>query len=471
MAIAVFISYRRTDSLETASHLWRSLQQHYKRDDIFFDFARESPGAILVDKLVDGVRNTDVLIAVIGPRWHERLDEPSDAVRIELETAIAAGIRIFPVLVGGAPMPRAVPGILGAAMRFEALVLRAIEFDEDVKTLVGAIEMERSRRRAEEKLTRELAEARQEGRFVAAVRAAEALVPIAWDRGKAQADLDGARQRYQHVVEKTRGLIDAAEAALIDHRFDLARESCAEAIRILSDEPAYLSLRTRIEDRQRDYAIRTQVAAVVESAQGHLNGFVTEAAQALTSAARTDDEFVKALQAKQYLLRRALLRDPRNRRLRTVYLAARTQNLQAQDRIRASFMKATVIVAAGFVPFAVVGSVVWWRWLPNDAMGAFSWATVPMFTLAWIACLRALNNTPWGPDADSSAGFAGCLTFLVIIAIPGTFVIADENEWPALPVLAYFAAIAWFAWASFAFAGTDTDGPQPLSWHVRHPDF
>ena len=58
------------------------------------------------------------------------------------------------------------------------------------------------------------------------------------------------------------------------HRFDLARESCAEAIRILPDELGYLSLRTRIEDRQRDYAIRKQVAAVVESAQGHLNGFV-----------------------------------------------------------------------------------------------------------------------------------------------------------------------------------------------------
>jgi hypothetical protein len=111
------------------------------------------------------------------------LDEPSDAVRIELKTAIAAGIGIIPVLVAARRCRAPCPGFSARRCRFEALVVRAVEFDEDVKTPVGAIEMERSRRHAEEKLTRQLAEARQEGRFVAAVRSAETLVPIALTPG------------------------------------------------------------------------------------------------------------------------------------------------------------------------------------------------------------------------------------------------------------------------------------------------
>jgi len=52
-----------------------------------------------------------------------------------------------------------------------------------------------------------------------------------------------------------------------------------------------------------------------------------------------------------------------------------------------------------------------------------------------------------------------------------TFVIAKENDWPALPVVAHLTAIALIAWASIGFAGSeaDTGGPQPLSWHIRHP--
>src|SRR6185437_1218686 len=64
--------------------------------------------------IVDKVSVSDVLVAVIGNRWltiteengNRRLDNPRDFVRIEIAKALERGIRVIPVLVAGASMPR-----------------------------------------------------------------------------------------------------------------------------------------------------------------------------------------------------------------------------------------------------------------------------------------------------------------------------------------------------------------------------
>ena len=55
------------------------------------------------------------MLALIGRRWltitdedgRRRLDNPSDFVRLEIEAAITRNVRIIPILVDGARMPRA----------------------------------------------------------------------------------------------------------------------------------------------------------------------------------------------------------------------------------------------------------------------------------------------------------------------------------------------------------------------------
>jgi len=55
-----------------------------------------------------------VLLAVIGRRWliaveeegRRRLDHSEDYVRLEIATALKRGIRVIPMLVDGASMPR-----------------------------------------------------------------------------------------------------------------------------------------------------------------------------------------------------------------------------------------------------------------------------------------------------------------------------------------------------------------------------
>ena len=91
-----------------------------------------------------------VLLAVIGPAWltaadergRRRLDDPDDLVRLEIEAALARGVRVIPILVEGAVMPgRAdLPESLAGLARRNALLIRHESFRSDAGRLVTAIE-------------------------------------------------------------------------------------------------------------------------------------------------------------------------------------------------------------------------------------------------------------------------------------------------------------------------------------------
>ena len=80
-----------------------------------------------------------VLLAVIGVGWltatgedgRRRLDDPGDFVRLEIEAALARDVRVIPVLVDGARMPRAadLPASLEGLARRQALELNPGSFD------------------------------------------------------------------------------------------------------------------------------------------------------------------------------------------------------------------------------------------------------------------------------------------------------------------------------------------------------
>ena len=66
--------------------------------------------------------NSDILIEVVGPKWlgvrkrgKSRIQEETDYVRIELETALQKGIPVVPVLVDGADMPK--PGDVPSSLQ------------------------------------------------------------------------------------------------------------------------------------------------------------------------------------------------------------------------------------------------------------------------------------------------------------------------------------------------------------------
>jgi len=71
-----------------------------------------------------------------------RLDDPKDTVRQELQTALSSGMRVFPLLVGGAKMPpeEELPGELQALARRNALEVSEQDWNEDFEKLVTALE-------------------------------------------------------------------------------------------------------------------------------------------------------------------------------------------------------------------------------------------------------------------------------------------------------------------------------------------
>ena len=79
-------------------------------ENVFLDVDNIQPGSDFVQVLTESVGACDALVAVIGRRWitdennRRRLDDPQDFVRIEIETALQRGVRVFPVLVDSAPM-------------------------------------------------------------------------------------------------------------------------------------------------------------------------------------------------------------------------------------------------------------------------------------------------------------------------------------------------------------------------------
>src|ERR1700746_2449154 len=103
MVARIFINYRREDSTATAGRLHDRLGQSFGRKTLFMDVDHIPPGVDFVTHLNDQVAACDVLLAIIGPNW---LDAPDDFVAIEIAAALARDIRVIPVLVDGARMPK-----------------------------------------------------------------------------------------------------------------------------------------------------------------------------------------------------------------------------------------------------------------------------------------------------------------------------------------------------------------------------
>jgi TRAP-type mannitol/chloroaromatic compound transport system substrate-binding protein len=110
----IFISYRREDSDIWVGRLGDELRKHFPPEEIFQDIASIDPGAEFPKVLSEALARAAATLIVIGPRWlsatdrlgRRRLDNASDFVRQEVvESLRRPGVRVFPVLVGGAEMP------------------------------------------------------------------------------------------------------------------------------------------------------------------------------------------------------------------------------------------------------------------------------------------------------------------------------------------------------------------------------
>lgn len=146
----IFVSYRREDDSGHAGRLYDRLAAHFGEGQVFIDVDSMEPGVDFVDVIEQTVGRVDAFIAVIGPEWvtctdaagSRRLDDPHDFVRLELAHALERDVRVVPVLVRGAEMPRAadLPDDLKPLVRRNALIMSDTEWHAAVLRLVESLD-------------------------------------------------------------------------------------------------------------------------------------------------------------------------------------------------------------------------------------------------------------------------------------------------------------------------------------------
>lgn len=98
----VFISYRRRGSGYLARWIEEDLGQRSESMDVIADTSAIRLGEEFPEAIRTAIEQSDVVLALIGASWApERLKDPDDFVRQELETAHQRGKRIVPALHDG----------------------------------------------------------------------------------------------------------------------------------------------------------------------------------------------------------------------------------------------------------------------------------------------------------------------------------------------------------------------------------
>jgi hypothetical protein len=146
-----FISYRRADSGDVTGRIYDNLVGRFGRGVVFKDVDTIPLGADFRSYLDEAVAESDVFLAIIGPRWlrvqdadrSSFLDDPKDFVRIEIASALQRGIPLIPVLVSGATMPseQDLPDVVGELSYRNGVPVRPDpDFHNDIERLSKGIQ-------------------------------------------------------------------------------------------------------------------------------------------------------------------------------------------------------------------------------------------------------------------------------------------------------------------------------------------
>jgi hypothetical protein len=147
----IFISYRRQDTRDVTGRIYDRLLRHWDTERIFKDVDNIAPGEDYRDVIDREISDCSLLLAVIGPSWlaakkadgKRRLDDATDMVRIEIETALKRERRVIPILVSEArmPEPEDLPETLKELADRHAFAVRPDpDFHRDMDRLVQLIE-------------------------------------------------------------------------------------------------------------------------------------------------------------------------------------------------------------------------------------------------------------------------------------------------------------------------------------------
>ena len=145
----IFVNYRREDTAQAAGRLADRLRERFGSERVFIDVESIGLGLEFAEVITKAVGSCDLLFALIGKEWltaaddegRRRLDDEHDWVRLEIEAALQRKIRVVPVLIDDARMPRLeeVPSGLHALLRRQVLKLSHEDFTVQASHLIEKI--------------------------------------------------------------------------------------------------------------------------------------------------------------------------------------------------------------------------------------------------------------------------------------------------------------------------------------------
>ena len=137
----IFISYR-WDSRLKARLVFNYLTDHLRWEAVF-GMDSIPPGKNVREHVKETLGRCDIMVAIVGPNWLQGLQEPSDSVRLEIETAIEIGVLIVPVLIDDTTMPTqdALPELMKCFAYIHAVQLdTGAGFSRHVDQLISEID-------------------------------------------------------------------------------------------------------------------------------------------------------------------------------------------------------------------------------------------------------------------------------------------------------------------------------------------
>ena len=286
----IFVNYRRDDARDMAARIRDRLAATFGDAHVFMDVDNLLAGQRFDKELEKALGQTDVFVAVIGPRWLELLAERQasgerDYVREEIAGALQRGIVVIPVLIERTPLPRAdaLPQDIRDVVLHQKHVVTHEQFGRDVTGLVEAIRFGRKAARADAVGGRKAAllwagaavlSLLVLGAGVLAYQMAAndrgAVVKLLEDRG-AEAKLDAERARQDEIKR-------AAEAAA-------TKKADEEAQRKRAAEEA---------ERQRLAMFKAEQDRIEEDRKRQASDALKRAADAAAAAQKKADEEAQA---------------------------------------------------------------------------------------------------------------------------------------------------------------------------------
>lgn len=112
--VQIFISYRRADSQDITGRIHDRLADEFGEDNIFFDISDIKPGDEFPEHIKIAAENCKIMLVIIRDDWidikdeygKQRLDDPEDWVRREVQIGLSKKKKIIPILINDTQMPR-----------------------------------------------------------------------------------------------------------------------------------------------------------------------------------------------------------------------------------------------------------------------------------------------------------------------------------------------------------------------------